>query len=340
MRLLGAIVAAASTLLAQRPALEFLNHNRPVLDAHNCYPYDGRWADRLPRALSAGSPVSIEQDLTWYVDPASGRGRIAISHRRNATGAEPTLRQYFFDQVRPMVEKALADNDRSRWPLIVLHFDFKDNQPALLHAVWDLLGEYEAWITTARKTANPHDLAPFDAKPILVVTEDSDVQEEVFYRQVPVGARLRLFGSAHTSKIPGASDEERAHFAATLPPEKLLTERPTDYRRWWNNSWHVVEEGGQPRAGAWTASDAKRLRALVKRAHRMGYWIRFYTLDGFPPDDDHGWDAGYNFGSLEAARERWRAAIDAGVDLIATDQYEDLGRELQSRSLPRAVSSR
>ena len=108
-----------------------------------------------------------------------------------------------------------------------------------------------------------------------------------------------------------------------------MTERPTNYRRWWNNSWYEVEEGGQPRAGDWTAADAKRLRALVNHAHRQGFWIRFYTLDGFPEGDDHGWSKGYNFGSIEAARVRWRAAIAAGVDFIATDQYEDLAREMK-----------
>ena len=36
-----------------------------------------------------------------------------------------------------------------------------------------------------------------------------------------------------------------------------------------------------------------------------------------------GWTPGYNFKSLDAARTRWRAAIAAGVDFIATDQYED-----------------
>jgi hypothetical protein len=35
-----------------------------------------------------------------------------------------------------------------------------------------------------------------------------------------------------------------------------------------------------------------------------------------------GWDPAYNFGSREAVAIRWRAAIDAGVDFIATDQYE------------------
>ena len=164
------------------------------------------------------------------------------------------------------------------------------------------------------------------------MTEDSDEQEEVFYNEVPVGAKLRLFGSAHTAKLPGDTKEERAHYAATLPAAKLLTERPTDYRRWWNNSWFEVEEGGETRAGEWTEADAKRLHELVDRAHRLGYWIRFYTLDGFPADDDHGWDEGYNFGSEEAARVRWRAAIDAGVDFIATDQYEDLAKEMGYQS--------
>lgn len=319
----------AATLFAQRPPLEFLNHNRPVLDAHNCYPYEGRFEDRLDRALRSGFPVAIEQDLTWYIDPVSGAGRIAVTHKAEATGSEPTLREYFFERVRPIAEQALADNDRARWPLLILHFDFKSHEPPLLHAVWDLLGHYENWITTARRTANPHDLAPFDRKPILVLTEDSDAQEEVFFREIPVGAKLRLFGSAHTAKIPGDSDQERAHYAATLAPGKLLTERPTNYRRWWNNSWHVVEEGGQERAGDWTATDLKRLRALVQHAHRLGFWIRFYTLDGFPAGDDHGWSSSYNFGSLDQARVRWQAAIAAGVDLVATDQYEDLANEMR-----------
>jgi hypothetical protein len=330
VKLVGSLLFATA-LFAQRAPLEFLNHGQPVLDAHNCYPYDGRWGDRIDRALSSGFPVSIEQDLTWYVDPATGQGRVVVTHRKEADGSEPTLRDYFFERVRPFIERALRDNDRSRWPLIILHFDFKTEETPLLHAVWDLLGQYEAWITSAPQTKNPSELAALDRKPILVVTEDSDAQEEVFFKQVPPGATLRLFGSAHTAKIPGTSNEERAHYRATLAPEKLLMDRPTNYRRWWNNSWGEVEEGGQTRAGDWTAADAKRLRSLVDRAHSLGYWIRFYTLDGFPEGDDHGWDKGYNFGSIEAARIRWRAAISAGVDFIATDQYEDLAKEMKLR---------
>lgn len=200
----------------------------------------------------------------------------------------------------------------------------------MLHAVWNLLGEYESWITTAVKGSDPHELSPLEPKPILVITEDSDEQDEVFFRQVPVGAKLRVFGSAHTGDLETGSKEHRIDLAATLPPERLLTDPPTNYRRWWNNSWYLVEEGGQKHAGDWAAADDRRLHALVDHAHRLGYWIRFYTLDGFPPADGQGWDDGYNFHSKEAVLARWKAALAAGVNFIATDQYEDLAATMKS----------
>ncbi len=317
---------AALCLHAQPSGLNFLNGNRPVPDSHNCYPYEGKWTDRIDRALKTPFPVGIEQDLAWY------EGRLVVSHTAKTKGSEPTLREHFFERIRPIVEDALKKNDRAQWPLIVLHFDLKDNQAPLHHALWELLGEYESWITTARQTADPHELAPYDVKPLLVLTEDNDAQEEVFFKQVPEGAKLRLFGSAHTNRLAAASREERAHLAATAPPEQLLSERPTNYRRWWNNSWAEVEEGGQARAGEWTPADRARLQALVDHAHKLGFWIRFYALDGFAPAQDQGWGNAYNFGSREAVEARWRAALDAGVNLIATDQYEDLAAFMRQPS--------
>jgi len=320
MRLIALLLFITGVAFAQTP-LDFLNHNRPVLDAHNCYPYKGQWTDRIDRALSTGFPVAIEQDLAWYVDPATGKGRVVVSHTDKVTGAEPELRHYFFERVRPIVEKALAENDRAKWPLIVLHFDFKTTVPPLLHAVWDLLGEYQGWLTTATKSGDPHQLTPLEAKPILAITEDSDEQESVFYNEVLVGGNLRVFGSGHTTSLPR---DQREHLMATLPPDKLLTERPTTYRRWWNNSWHEVEDGGQRKAGGWSEAKDRRLRALVDHAHQMGYWIRFYTLDGFTAAEDQGWEQGYNFGTRDAVLTRWKAAVAAGVNFIATDQYESL----------------
>jgi len=313
-----AILSLLAASLYAQPSLDFLNHNQPILDAHNCYPYQGRWADRIDRALKTGFPVAIEQDITWY------GGEPVVSHSDKPVGKEPTLRAHFFERVRPLMEKALADRDRAKWPLIVVHFDFKSLQPELLRAVWNLLGDYEPWLTTATKTADPHTLAPFDPKPLLVLTEDADEQQAVFFDAVAAGARLRVFGSARKIAIRGNSQQETWRLQVIAKPEKLLPDPPTNYRRWWNNSWYVVEEGGQRRAGDWTAADDARLRALVNHAHQLGYWIRFYTLDGFAPSENRGWDNNYNFGSRAAVEARWRAAIAAGVNLIATDQYEDL----------------
>ncbi len=330
--LLAGIVTAAALLTAdaQTPDLDFLNHNQPILDAHNCYPYEGHWNDRVQRALRSGFPVSIEQDLAWYVDPSTGKGRVVVSHTPTPTGSEPTLRDYFFEQVRPVIEKAIKETKRDEWPLIVLHFDFKDTQPAILHAVWELLGEYEPWLSTAVKTNDPQQLSPMERRPVLAITEESDEQQKVFYDDVPIGGKLRVFGSAHTPAIPhGMPMQQVMHWAVALPPEKLLSERPTNYRRWWNSSWYPVEEGGQNHAGNWTPADDARLRALVDHAHKLGYWVRFYTLDGFKPAEDQGWGNYYNFGSKDAVILRWKAVIAAGVNLIATDQYEDLAPYLR-----------
>jgi hypothetical protein len=302
---------------------------RIVLDAHNCYPYEGRWADRIDRALAQGFPVSIEQDLAWHVDATTGAGRIAIHHGATTTGKEPGLRDYFFERVRPIVEKALRENERRNWPIIYLHFDFKSVTPPLLDAVWALLGEYQDWITTAPKIADPHVLTPLDVKPIMVLTEEADEQEEVFFGRVPVGGRLRLFGSAATVR------QKRGE--PLLPLEKLVSQPATNYRRWWNSPWDAVELGGQRQAGDWTADDDKRLRAIVDYAHKLGYAMRFYTLNGHTPEagKENGWDANYNFGSPEAVEKRWRAAIQAGVDFIATDQVEALAAVMKTTSTSR-----
>lgn len=265
---------------------------RVLLDAHNCYPYEGRFADRIERALKTGVPMAIEQDLAW-----DGK-RSVVSHEKKLHGGEPTMKEYFFERVRPMMEEALRRNERRKWPLLVLNLDFKTNEPEHHRAVWELLGEYEAWLTTAKAGS-----MKLNWKPILVLTGDDDGQERVFTS----GDRLRVFG------------------AVKVKPGTLPVGRATAYRRWWNNPWAVVEAGGQAKAGEWTAADEKRLLDLTRAAHQRGLWIRFYTLNGHTKEEGErsGWFNGYNFGSREAAKTRWDAARRAKVDFIATDQYED-----------------
>lgn len=107
-----------------------------------------------------------------------------------------------------------------------------------------------------------------------------------------------------------------------MSAEQHIPRRADNFARWVNFPWSVVELGGPQYAQQWTRADSLRLDSLVRRAHDHGYRIRLYTLDGFAASEDRGWTASYNFGSMNAVQRRWRAAIDAGVDFIATDQYE------------------
>jgi hypothetical protein len=293
---------------------------RVVLDAHNCYPYYEWWFDRIDRALSAGTPLAIEQDLLWAKDPKTGAMTSVVSHGAPATGSEPGMREYFFERIRPIVEEALRDGNHGDWPLITLNLDLKSEEPEHLEAIWQLLSQYQDWLTTAERTASIERMEPMNVRPVLALTGESAAQEEVFYRQVPVGERLLVFGAVRTNtKDPSAA------------PEVLAPSPADNYRRWWNNSWHVVEPEGQPKAGDWTREKEARLTKLVQYAHAHNLWIRFYTLDGATKAElsCNGWFSSYNFGSREAVHKRWEAAAKVGVDYIATDQYEDLGKLLK-----------
>ncbi len=303
---------------------------RTLLNAHNCYPYEGKHADRIERALSTGVPIAIEQDIAWHTDRASGKSWSVLSHETKTNGDEPTIESYFFERLRPMVEAALKDGDKSKWPLVYLHFNFKTTEREHVEHVLATLMRYKDWLSSARRNASARKISPIDYKPILVMTETDATERAVFHDEIPEGERFYVFGSAPGLVYVkrGMRREQQFFQMVNTLPRMMLKEPADNYRRWWNNPWGVVEQGGPPLAGDWTPADAARLQALVQHAHGLGYMIRFYTLNGHPREEENGWGSGYNFGSLEAARLRWRAAIDAGVDFIATDQYEELGKVL------------
>jgi hypothetical protein len=286
---------------------------RVLLDAHNSYPYDGQWANRIDRAIATGLPVAIEQDLVWYTDPATGVPRSILAHGKPFTGTEPSMREYFFERVRPLVEDAIRRGNKDEWPILTLNLDFKTDEPAHHEAVWNLLGEYESWLCTAPWSADGS-VQPMTLAPILVLTGEQDEQEVDFNDRLARNGRLRLFGAVHAPE-PGHPNDR------------------TNYRRWWNNPWKVIEPEGQNNAGDWSDADQQRLEAAVKAAHDRGLWIRFYTLNGYDPSlAVSGVTASYNFGSEDAARVRWDAVIKAGVDFVATDQYEFFARELHAKT--------
>ena len=49
-----------------------------------------------------------------------------------------------------------------------------------------------------------------------------DVQEEIFFQRVPVGGKLRIFGSAQVTEIPSEPKAEHERILATMPPAELL----------------------------------------------------------------------------------------------------------------------
>lgn len=328
--LLASLLLAAGGS-AQEPA--FGPGERVLLDAHNCYPYHGLWTDRLDRALSTGTPLGIEADLVWHVNEESGEGRVLVAHGKPVTGREPVFRDYFFERVRDRVEAALRNGVRRGWPLFVLNIcDIRSSEDACFVAVKETLSEYEDWLCTAERTDDPARVMPLRVRPVLVLAGGGQAKR-FFHDEVPAGGRLHAFGRAQTNPVPheGLSAAEKLTLNATIAPEKVLSRPADNFHRWWNNSWYAVERGGANQAGEWTESDRERLEALVEHGHGLGYWVRFYTLNGHAPGDNNGWSPGYNFGSKEAVRERWHACIEAGADFIATDQYEALGALLRKR---------
>ncbi|MBY0488727.1 MAG: hypothetical protein K2R93_02685 [Gemmatimonadaceae bacterium] len=310
---------AAVLSLVPQPA-GFAPGRRVLLDAHNAYPERGQYADRIDRALRTGLPLAIEQDLYWSTSGAVPQ--VVVAHDDDALDGAPTFAAHFFARVAPIMAAALRENRRDTWPLLVLNLDFKDNQPAILDAVWEQLRAHEAWLTTAPRSADPSYVAPLRVGPMLVLCGSDTAQRRRFHDDIAPGEALLAFGAMAPAKVDGLTRGARLHQAVVMDAAAHIPRGADNFARWVNFPWSVIEEGGQAQAGAWTAADSARLTSFVQRAHTQGYWIRFYTLDGFTAADDRGWTASYNFGSLTSAQTRWRAARRAGVDFIATDHYE------------------
>jgi len=326
---LSLIATAALQSRAQSPSPLLLG-GRSLLHAHNAYPEGGRWRDRIDRALATGLPVVIEQDIA-YAPRNESHLRTVVSHEAAVKGSEPTLEEYFFDRVRPLMERELASGQRDRWPVVVLHLDFKTNEREHHRAVWDLLRRHGSWLTTAKANGDSA-TSGLTRGPLLVLTENGTGQEQDFLEFAGTGGSLLLFGSIPPPALQSPDDPaERARILRRAAPYELIPTSANTYRRWANFPWGVIEEGGPSNAGDWTEEDRLRLESLVNYAHQQGLLIRFYTLNGHTAAQNRGWTASYNFGSLDAARARWRAAIAAHADLIATDQYEEFSAQLNGR---------
>jgi len=311
----------------------FAPGSRIIMLGHNAYPDHGKYGDRLDRAIASGVPFAVEEDLAW-VD-----GRSLLIHgARNATPDDPTLESYFFPKVKPIVEKALQEGNKGNWPLVILYLDIKNDPKEHLEAISKTLDKYDSWVTTAVKTADIGKQSPLDLKPMMVLVEDkqNDVKQEFFYDTLPVGGKIRVFGSAekfdeNPQHLPREKKAEAVAMLVDRDPEQLVTKKADNYRRWFGTSWGFIEKGGEHNGGEWTKAKEERLKKFVDLGHRMGYLVSFYCLDGYTEDANQGWDKDYNFGSREAVTPRWKAAIRAHADFISTDHYEELAGLIRAR---------
>ena len=324
---IGAALAVTLAFAAKMSKSAYVPGTRVQVMAHNAYPDHGKYDDRLDRAIASGVPFVVEEDLAW----TDGKS-LMIHGKKNAGSEDPTLESYFFPKITPLMEKALKDGDKRNWPLITLYLDIKNDPLEHLEAISKVLDKYNAWMTTAEKTADMSKQSPLDLKPLMVLVEDKqgdDNKLKAFYEDVAVGGKLRVFGSVpKPDPNPGRKlpKQEAIDRMASVDPEQIVTKQADNYHRWWGNDWAYIEKGGEERAGDWTPDENKRLQNWVRYGHRLGYFVSFYCLDGFTDSNNQGWEAEYNLGSKDAVMLRWQAAVHAKADFISTDQYEELAK--------------
>jgi hypothetical protein len=300
--------------------------------SHNAYPDHGKFADRLDRAITVGLPMATEQDLAW-IDGKS----LEIHGAKNVSQSDPTLESFFFPKVRPIMEQALKEGNNGNWPLITLFLDIKNDPPEHLEAISKLLDKYDAWLTTAVKTDDIAKQSPLVLKPMMVMVEDkeNDIKQQFFYDKVPVGGRIRVFGTPpkfdeNPNKLPRERKAEALAFLSTLKPEQEVSVKADNYHRWFGINWAFIEKGGQAGAGEWNRASEERLKNWVDYGHRLGYFVWLYALDGYTEAENQGWDKDYNFGSKEKVMPRWKAAVRTHVDFISTDQMEDVAAVIKA----------
>lgn len=326
--LLSTLVVAP--LCAQNKSSNVVPGARIQMLAHNAYPDHGKYADRLDRAISSGMPFVVEEDLAWL----DGRS-VVIHGAKNMSVDDPTLETYFFPKVQPLMEKAMRSHDKSKWPLITLYLDIKNDPPEHLEVIQKMLDRHAAWLTTAVKQDDIQKQSPLKVGPMMVLVEDktNDIKQQFFYDKVPVGSKIRVFGSV-TKPLENPTHMPKRDYInslASVPMDQVTTQKADNYHRWWGLDWAYVELGGEEHHDAWGAEQEKRLKNIVSYGHSLGYLMSFYCLDGFTPDQNQGWEEEYNFGSPSDAATRWKATIEAGADMISTDQYEALSKMINNR---------
>ncbi len=289
--------ALATTTFADGPP-------RPLpISAHNCYTANRTDNPRLAEALALGID-NIEIDLGW--DQAARRliighdetPRAGVSYPRIETSLIPALEAHW-------------KTPRPDGAPTVLTIDWKTGDPEAVRQFKDLLDAHASWFSSAPKASD----APMTTRRLTVCFSGSEAAKDAYDAMIPAGGTYRAF----RDRVIGAGAKYQDDVTAYVP------EPSTPYHRFLAFHWGAVERGGPALAGEWTPADADRLRALTALAHRQGFRIRLYSLNGHTG----ALLGGYRFADDQAARVRWTAAAATGVDWIAGDEYPEMVDALQ-----------
>jgi hypothetical protein len=289
------------------PALRAEPPAKPVpASAHNCYLADRPDNPRLAEALALGVD-NIEIDVGW--DEAGDR--LIVGH-------DPAPRA---GVVYPGFEPTLVPALEAHWkahppgpgvPPTVLTVDWKTDRLEAVRRFKAFLDAHPDWFSTAPKA----DPSPLTVRRLTVCLTGSDAAKDAYDALIPPGGTYRAF----RDKVFGAGARYEPDVAAYAPGPS------TAYHRFLTLHWGAVERGAPLSAGDWTDAEAARLAALVERAHRQGFRVRLYCLNGHTGPRL----SGYRFATDEAARTRWLAAARAGVDWVASDEYAEIVAALRA----------
>jgi hypothetical protein len=277
---------------------------RPLpISAHNCYAENRTDNPRLTEALALGID-NIEIDLGWddtakqLIVGHDAKPRPAVAYPRPETSLLPAL-------------TAHLKVPRPDGAPTVLTIDWKTGRPEAVQQFKKLLDAHADWFSSAPKAAD----SPFTTRRLTVCFSGSESAKNAYDALIPAGGTYRAF------RDRVASGKYEVDVAAYVP------EKSTAYLRFLALHWSAIERGGPPSAGEWTPAEMDRLSALIDVAHRRGFRVRLYSLNGHsgPPGSS------YRFASDDIARVRWLAAAAAGVDWIAGDEYKEMVDALRAR---------
>jgi hypothetical protein len=291
--------AGLNVLLALTPFTFSLAGSTPhplPISAHNCYAENRTDNPRLTEALALGID-NIEIDLGW--DDAAKQLIVGHDAKPRPGVAYPRLETSLFPALETRLKMPREDGAPT-----VLTIDWKTGRPEAVRQFKELLDAHAEWFSSAPKAAE----CPLTTRRLTVCFSGSEAAKDAYDSLIPAGGTYRAF------RDRVVSGRYEADVAAYIPANS------TPYLRFLAFHWGAIERGGPALAGEWTPAEMDRLSGLIAVAHRRGFRVRFYCLNG------HSGPLGgsYRFANDDAARVRWLAAAAAGVDWVAADEYKEL----------------